>query len=112
VLSYLAEPAILLAELKRLLRPGGRIMVSSMKPHCDMSTIYRDFMDQGVSGSELQSARNLLSAAGQIKIKEEQGYYMFYSGDQLVEMLQAAGFHGLQVFTSFGNQAVVVRGSA
>lgn len=112
VLSYLVDPSIVLAEFRRLLRPGGRLMVSSMKPHCDMSTIYRDFMDQGVSGTELQSARNLLSAAGQIKLKEEQGYYVFYSGEQLVDMLRAAGFRDMQVFASFGDQAVVVRSSA
>lgn len=112
VLSYLSDPSVLLSELRRLLRPGGRLMVSSMKPHCDMSTIYRDFMDQGVSTTELQSARNLLSAAGQIKLKEEQGYYVFYSGDQLVELLRGAGFRDMQVFASFGDQAVVVRSVA
>lgn len=112
VLSYLVDPSIVLAEFRRLLRPGGRLIVSSMKPHCDMSTIYRDFMDQGVSGTELESARNLLSAAGQIKLKEEQGYYVFYSGEQLADMLRAAGFRDTQMFVSFGDQAVVVRSAA
>ena len=87
-------------------------MISSMKPFCDMSLIYRDFMDEKVPESELDSARGLLRAAGAIKIKEEQGYYVFYSGDELSQMMQKAGFSQCSVFSSFGNQADIVRAIA
>jgi SAM-dependent methyltransferase len=40
VLSYLKRPQALLAELHRVLRPGGVFVASSMKPHCDLSVIH------------------------------------------------------------------------
>lgn len=112
VVSYLADPRSLLREFRRLLRPGGRIVVSSMKPYCDMSSIYRDFMEQTTSVVELESARNLLRAAGTIKLKEEQGYYSFFSGAELSKMLVEAGFAAPRAFSSFGGQAVVVGSKA
>lgn len=112
VLSYLEAPGKLLSELRRIVRPGGRIVVSSMKPHCDISNIYTGFVDRRVSPSELSSARELLSGVGQIKLKEEQGYYVFYSSEELMEMVQAAGFRDSQSYSSFGDQAVVVRAVA
>jgi ubiquinone/menaquinone biosynthesis C-methylase UbiE len=108
VLSYLNRPQIVLAELYRVLKPGASIVVSSMKPFCDMSEIYRDFMSQQVSATELESGRDLLRAAGKIRIKEEQGYYTFFSGEELTVMLSAAGFKKSQTHLSFGGQAVVV----
>jgi ubiquinone/menaquinone biosynthesis C-methylase UbiE len=112
VLSYLVEPVNLLRELRRVARPGARIVVSSMKPHCDMSVIYHDFIDQQVNPNEVDSARNLLRAAGQIKLKEEQGFYRFLSGEDMAEMLTSAGFSQTRIFSSFGEQAFVVRASA
>jgi ubiquinone/menaquinone biosynthesis C-methylase UbiE len=109
LLSYLKKPAGLLRRLHCILRPGGRIVVSSMKPFCDLSLIYRRYAEGCRSEQEIESARDLLRAAGKIKVKEEQGYYTFYSAEELAEMMVAAGFVHLQTFTSFGNQAVVVR---
>ncbi|MBL4574723.1 MAG: methyltransferase domain-containing protein [Opitutaceae bacterium] len=112
LVSYLKLPLDFMKQLHRVLKPGGIIMISSMKPFCDMSLIYRDFMDEKVPESELDSARGLLRAAGAIKIKEEQGYYVFYSGDELSQMMQKAGFSQCSVFSSFGNQADIVRAIA
>jgi len=109
LLSYLKRPGGLLHELYRVLRPGGKIVVSSMKPFCDLSLIYRRYAEGRHSKQEIEAARDLLRAAGKIKVKEEQGYYVFYSAEELHEMMTAAGFVHLQAFTSFGNQAVVVR---
>ncbi|MBL9215813.1 MAG: methyltransferase domain-containing protein [Opitutaceae bacterium] len=108
VLSYLNRPQSVLAELHRVLKPGARLVVSSMKPFCDLSEIYRDFMGQQVSESELESGRDLLRAAGKIRLKEEQGYYTFFSGEELTAMLTAAGFRRCETHLSFGGQTVVV----
>lgn len=108
LISYLKRPEILLCELHRILRPGGRIVVSSMKPYCDLSQIYKDVVDEADSGETLQSARNLLSAAGSIKLKEEEGHYKFYDKEELVDCLNQAGFHKAKAYRSFGDQANLV----
>lgn len=109
VLSYLRRPQALLRELHRVARPGAVIVLSSMKPHCDMSVIYRDFMGQQVSAEEIDRARNLLRAAGKIRLKEEVGHYAFFSDTELATLAAESGFAVRESFHSLGNQAVVVK---
>lgn len=108
VLSYLVRPESALAELHRVLKPGGRIVVSSMKPFCDLSELYRDYMDQQITTDELESGRDLLRAAGKIRLKEEQGFYTFFSGEELSAMLTGAGFKHCAAHVGFAGQAAVV----
>jgi hypothetical protein len=49
-----------------------------------------------------------LRAAGKIKVKEEQGYYTFFSTEELSEAMLALGFRNPTGQMSFGNQASVV----
>lgn len=108
LISYLKRPEVLIRELYRILQPGGRIMVSSMKPYCDLSQIYKDVVDDTSNEQTLQSARNLLSAAGSIKLKEEEGHYKFYDKQELVECVSQAGFKKVKAYRSFGDQANLV----
>jgi hypothetical protein len=79
-----------------------------MKPFCDLSVIYKDVVDEASEEATLNSARNLLSAAGAIKLKEEEGHYKFYDKDELVECVASAGFKKVKVYRSFGDQANLV----
>ena len=108
VLSYLNRPESVLREIHRVLKPGGRVVVSSMKPFCDLSEIYRDFMGQQITEIEVESGRDLLRAAGKIRLKEEQGYYTFHSAEELTGLLVGAGFKNCSAHQSFGGQAAVV----
>lgn len=109
LLSYLTQPQALLLELARVARPGAVVVLSSMKPHCDMSVIYRNFIDQQVTKTEMESARDLLRAAGKIRVKEEVGHYAFFSEAELSALAAGAGFKVQETFQSLGRQAIVIK---
>ena len=75
--SYLQTPEKVVAELCRVLRPGGKLVVSSLKPNADLSEIYRNFVVVAENEEQIAQARKLLSNAGAIKVKEVRGFTIF-----------------------------------
>ncbi len=108
VISYLRDPPSLLRELWRVLRPGGKMVASSLKPNADLSEIYRNFVSVAESAAEIEEGRKLLSNAGLIKRKEVAGVYHFYSEKELRVAIRKAGFYRAKTFRSFGNQANLI----
>lgn len=108
LISYLKQPSILISEFFRILKPGGKLIVSSMKPYCDMSLIYKGYVTEAESEDAIDLARNLLSAAGAIQVKEDEGHYVFYGEDELLDILRQCGFDKAQFFRTFGDQANLV----
>lgn len=109
VVSYLRRPEALLSELHRVLVPGGTLVLSSLKPHCDLSEIYRGFVGQHVDEEHVESARNLLRAANTIRLKAEAGHYTFFNEEELSLLAETARFREISTRRSFGNQANIVR---
>ena len=111
VLSYLKDPELTLAELLRTLKAGGRIVASSIKPHADLSQIYRNYIAVSRTPEEMEQARLVLNNASLIKYKEAKGLYQFFSESQLEKLLHQAGCENIAVWRSFGDQANVVVGT-
>ncbi len=109
VLSYLKEPLNLMQEFYRVLKPGGVAVVSSMKPGCDMTVLYHDYVTQDVGGEGEQDASILLSAAGRIKLKKDTGVYQFFDVEELEHLAAQVGFMETRSCRSFGHQANVIR---
>jgi SAM-dependent methyltransferase/alpha-beta hydrolase superfamily lysophospholipase len=105
VLSYLNDPLRTLKELLRILKTGGRVVVTSLKPFADLSQIYRDFIQVSRTPEELEQARLVLNNAGMVKHKEAEGYYQFFSEVELQDLLVRAGASNIQTLRSFGDQA-------
>ena len=122
LISYLEDPEGLVREVARVLRPGGRLVLSSLSRDADISKIYVDgiaelppdrvralFGETGVSEfGELQ--RWFLSDAAKLLVLEEEGRFRFWDADELAELVEAAGFDQVQCEASFGDppQAVVI----
>jgi len=108
LISYIKEPFLLLRELNRILKPGGRIVVTSLKPYADLSQIYRNFIDASTRTLiEIKEARKLLSSAGKIKQKESEGHYKFFNEEELKIIMENSRFKEIKIHRSFGDQANV-----
>ncbi len=110
VISYLRNPMKSIRDLVSVLKPGGRIVVSSLKPFADLSQVYRNFIKIAKDKSDIEEARKLLSNAGRIKVKEAHGVYEFFSEATLTDLLQSAGLSEIETYRSLGNQANVAVG--
>jgi ubiquinone/menaquinone biosynthesis C-methylase UbiE/pimeloyl-ACP methyl ester carboxylesterase len=115
-LSYLFNPDYALAEFYRMLAPGGRLLVSTMRPDSDVSTIFTDYVEEvrsrAESGGDLDSAQAMLNEAAALFELEEDGLFRFYTGDELAAMLEDTGFTAITVHRSLGTppQAIIVTG--
>ncbi len=118
-LSYLQNPDDLVCEFFRILKPDGLILASSMRPDGDISTIYtnyigkvqnRDPKKDGNRDRDLNAARNMLNEAAGLLRLEEDGYFRFYTAEELQRLLESTGFQVVDVASSLGNpsQAVIV----
>ena len=108
VISYVEHAKATMRELMRVLKPNGRLVVTSLKPFADLSQIYRNFVVQVNNEQEIDEARRLLSSAGRIHQKEVEGLYRFFSEGALRALVARSGGSNIRSFQVFGDQAFLV----
>jgi ubiquinone/menaquinone biosynthesis C-methylase UbiE len=122
LLSYLENPVLVLTEIYRLLRPGGRLVISSLCSDADISKLYVESVAElslktdeiglpGFKRSKLaDAARNFLNDAAKILDLEEAGAFHFWEQSDLVSLVIDAGFSDVTKNSSLGvpPQALVV----
>lgn len=120
-LSYLERPAELLRAIAGVLRPGGRLVLSSMRRDADISRIYVNALaelppDRRLAHFGPESARQFeqiqrvfLNDAATLVRLEEEGRFRFYDAEELETMIRDAGLVPLASRQAFGSppQAVI-----
>ena len=120
VLSYLTNPGECLSECMRVLRPGGRLVISTMKPDADNSILYGEFLrvleetpeaelprDRGAMAVAL---RGLLNRGAELFRLEEEGLFTFFSEQEFKDLVLNAGFTMVRTLHGYGSppQAIVL----
>ena len=118
-ISYLYNPDDILEEFYRALKPGGLLLVSSMRPDSDVSVIFTRYVEKmqrfdlgdtagGNRDRNLGAARAMLNEAAALFQLEEDGYFRFYTAEELAARLEAAGFVHPETAYSLGRPPQVV----
>jgi ubiquinone/menaquinone biosynthesis C-methylase UbiE/dienelactone hydrolase len=115
--SYIKKPGLTLNECFRVLKPGGKIVVSSLKPDIDMSKPIQELIQKIKTAEELRyfqdKDRAQIMRAVQIYINsaaylldlEEEKVFRFYNADELKELLACSRFKNIQLHETFGQPA-------
>jgi SAM-dependent methyltransferase/pimeloyl-ACP methyl ester carboxylesterase len=122
LLSYLERPELLLMEMQRLLRPGGRLVISSLSKDADISRLYTESAAELTLGiahralPELQpeqlrtALRSFLNDASKVLELEDAGAFQFWEAAELIELVTSSGFGKVEARKSLGNppQAILL----
>jgi ubiquinone/menaquinone biosynthesis C-methylase UbiE/CheY-like chemotaxis protein len=114
VLSYIFNPAETLREVRRVLAPGGRLVLSTMRPDADASGLFTRLVEkiertpaeafpvQKPKAILLESIRSFLNDAQALVELEEAGTFDFFAPDALNDVLEEAGWESVRHIPSFG----------
>ena len=115
VLSYIFNPAETLREVRRIIEPGGILVLSSMRPDTDASGPFTRLLDKIEAMPEealppkwpksrlLDSLRSFLNDAQALTELEEAGTFDFFDPEKLDGLLDEAGWVSLRKIPSYGD---------
>jgi SAM-dependent methyltransferase/pimeloyl-ACP methyl ester carboxylesterase len=122
LLGYVKDPEALLREIHAMLRPGGRLVVSTMRRDADVSKLYVEGVEELRTGrgAELfapdelarvdDSLRSFLNDAARVLDLEERGRFRFWDAPELARLVEGLGFRKVKTRPAFGDppQAIVL----
>jgi ubiquinone/menaquinone biosynthesis C-methylase UbiE len=114
-ISYIKTPKITLRECFRILKPGGKIVLSSLKPDTDMSKPIHALIEKIKTQDDLPhfkdknkeelliAVQHYINSAAYLTDLEEEKTFKFYNAEELSGLLKDSGFTHIQMFETFGN---------
>ena len=108
VLGYLSHPQDAVRELFRVLAPGGRMVLSNLKPNGDFSGIYQNLVSHAGESKQKAEARNLLNNYGKIRQAEKEGQFRFFDQTEWMTCLDSIDGLHTGVYPTFANQAYLI----
>ncbi len=108
VIGYLSNPEAVLQELYRILAPGGRMVITNLKPHGDFSGIYHNLMRTASQPQQREEARSLLQNYGRIRQAEKEGRFQFFDRAEWEKILRTFTPRGANVYPTFAQQAFLL----
>lgn len=118
VLYSLREPAATLAEMRRVLKPGGRLALSNPGKHFSMGAVLKAHW----SVSDSRGRAELLLAVPKIVMLAVSNLFLlnpakkkllfFAAPEELRALLQQAGFENIEVRPCYGEQGYLVTAEA
>ena len=106
-IAYMPHPKLILCELHRALKPGGKLVMSNPIPNPNFTWV---LIKSGTKAIRLFGrALAILKCAKQIEKYNEDGVFYFFSFQEIEELLKASGFFPSSIVTarSFAGQAFV-----
>ena len=115
VLSYIFNPAETLREARRIIMPGGLLVLSSMRPDTDASGPFTRLLEkiEGMDEADLSldrpksllidSLRGFLNDAQELVDLEEAGTFDFFDPEKLEALLEETGWEILRTVPSYGS---------
>ncbi len=114
VLSYIFNPLETLKDLRRVIRPGGKLVLSSMQPDTDTSGLFMRVLTKIETMPEealppewpksrlLDSLRSFLNDAQALVDFEEAGTFDFFDPEKLSGLLEESGWNQIRSTLTFG----------
>jgi ubiquinone/menaquinone biosynthesis C-methylase UbiE len=114
LIPYVVDARGLLAEVRRLLRPNGVAVISSVLPNFDPSKLYSEaaqyLCEEGASAEDTEELLNTLryfgNSVSRLVELEEDGRFHFYRPSELESLAREAGFAEVSSNLSYGRPAV------
>lgn len=117
LLSYVPNPAAVVEEVRRCLRPGGVAVFSTLRRDADFSKIWvedervlRSAAKGDVAGKDLEaSLHSFLNDAAKLMDLEEAGVFRFWEEAEFEALVRGAGFSSVAIHRGLGDppQAIV-----
>jgi SAM-dependent methyltransferase len=114
VLSYIFNPAETLREARRIIMPGGLLVLSSMRPDTDASGPFTRLLEKIEAMPPealpperpktllIESLRAFLNDAQELVDLEEAGTFDFFDPEKLEALLEETGWEILRIIPSYG----------